>query len=991
MIVRDKLIEKYNIDFQISGKISIKGISVTKAKVRSNKPGFVFATSIYQDEIVVAYSYKLPVNKLRVLEGEFTIITDTYDNIIPFKFSFYEDRPLENFSLDIDKLTLEDFSKKEFGDALEDGTKEKILWEIYSTSYTDKDAIKEFLIAIDRLNREEEVKPSIAISHKKTDKKKQVYIAIERGVFNYYAGKISKPEVLDILTKNLQRLKLEEENEFRTKIIELIWAYILDDRFKLDFIMDNIKSFINESDNEFYSIYLYFLSLNTKNIQELSLIANKMNIISRQSLFGVSHWLHHRVMAEIDSNVNEQYRRIKSIIATDINSPFVYLELLRYIEKFDTALLSLDREDIRALYWANKKGILKNSTKDYIVDHAFVVATFNKQLVALLISFYNERGDKKLLLLICSLLIRGNVKNAFSFYWFEKGVNEKLLITSLNEYLLSSMPIGYEKQLPVSIYMYFKDNKFLSDDDYQKLYVNILANKEELQDIYKHYKASMEAYAIKNLSKRIVNDSLAIIYNSFPLSAMLDKALSHCLLNIFCAYSFEVEDDNVIRLIILQERLSNTIDVWIKNRTGVNRIPDSKFDIIMVMKDGRKVFDKNGKVKYRRIMPLNKDVELAFKLGKSHIVALMENRNPDRSTYEALNQKRWLREGFHRNIQRKLFDIYKNEGCLLENVKTIKLAYMEDKKTLIEAFISAKEYKLALRGFISEGFDVVDAEYKKILLKGLISEGALESKLTHDIAVNLFLNKADDDFIVKYLYAQSLLTIDEEVKYSSVLRNKFEQDNNILTKLDYLSIDLLRENGTFIEESFYNILWESRYKLSIVSLLELLRKLAYEKYLDIEKQEFILAELRELVKADIYLGWFIAFKRYGILPSCLSDKAILTFDRGHSIRYRYCTIDDAYRVLELKKIVDGLYVVGISMFYGDKLEYVILDINGKELTEKLEYTHLVTNSNDGYTDGYDMINEILYARANKKESLQKKISGYKQMKIMSRKVFKPRI
>ena len=159
-----------------------------------------------------------------------------------------------------------------------------------------------------------------------------------------------------------------------------------------------------------------------------------------------------------------------------------------------------------------------------------------------------------------------------------------------------------------------------------------------------------------------------------------------------------------------------------------------------------------------------------------------------------------------------------------------------------------------------------------------------------------------------------------------------------------------------------------------------------------ENRRFIVNELEKLVKAGIYPEWILRFKDKGMLPFVLSDKVILTFSTPGFISYRYRNGKERnFKDVKLNKIIDEVYVVAISMFYGDAIEFSLLDENKLAITDMMLYQNDRMVKKENYRDGYDRLNEIIYAKLNRKDHLNALVAEYKSLKDMAETVFKPRV
>ncbi len=992
MIVKEKIYIDRDINYPISGDFWINGVTGTKGRVRASDPGFVFNATIYEDVTKIEYEYNMLVKEPKILNGEFTIITDREDIKIPYEFNLFSNTTKISEDISLEDVTPEIFITEQFGKRYAENSKARILWEAYRELTVNESNINEFFIAIGDKKRKDDKHKELKKIVTKTKDARYVYADIQKLIFRYSAKIDTETIFLEGLKKAINKLKTFEEPEYRIKSVEYLWAYHSKDELRCDYIFDTLEDKFNHDDKFFDALYMYIKAIHMNTESEINEAANKLEIRSYELDLGIIYWFCYKLRARQNKTANELYIWLKKIVSLGCNSPFIYMELHNIIEKYDTAILKTDYIEVRVLYWAYRKKILSEKIVEYIINKTNYVSGYYSQLFHILTDEFRKRRDIKILQVICSLLIHGNRMDKTAFLWYRLGVENKIRLTSLFEYFLYSMPNCYSELLPNEIYIYFRDNKMLTDKNKQSLYYNIIKNYNNITHIYDHYKSDMNAYALKALRERRISDELVEIYNEFPTGIIMDKVLSHCLLNIYCAFRFICKDDRIRKLIIVQSRLSNLIEVWPINMIADARIPDSNFLILAEYNDDTIVLADSNIVEYKRIMFLNSDVKNAFNIGKNHIVALMENKNPSMETLEEINKKKWLRSYYKKDIQTKLIKYYALNDEISNHILDFDIDLIENKNELISEYIKIGEYKVALQSLIQEGFDIIDNDEKLNLFNGIISEGYVVSDLVRDLALHLYFNGVRDFDLVMFLYQQHELTLEDEIENYDMLRFNLINDREFYEKIENYCEFLLNQNGEFGNSKLYIHLWEKRDELSAIKLLEMLRRFSCENDYTDEIRMYVSEQLEKLVSIGMYPEWFMRFKSKGLLPFELSDKTILTFKNHGVFVYKYKGEKDSlYKEVELKKITDSIYVVAIPMFYGDTIIYKIYDPINELFSEEYAYTNNKRTKHGIYKDGFDRLNDIIYAKSNDLPELSKLIGEYKGMKDMALDIFKPRV
>ncbi|MDO5695591.1 MAG: DUF5717 family protein [Eubacteriales bacterium] len=991
MIQKEKIYIERDINGPVFGDFWLRDVTGTRGRIRAEHPGFIFKATLYKDAMKVDYHYKLPLHRACDMKGVFTIITDKEDIIVPYHFRFTDHAvDIPDVYKEKERVTPDNFKLPAFGEQFPDDSRERILWEAYIAKPVRPEDIREFFIAVGAEKRQ---KPVPTVEEKRIilhDAPTMIYVRVQRAVFRWLADKTERQAVSEALADCIQELRGMNETPFRIKILEYVWSLVNEDEYRKTAVFQTIAPHADTEDAPFYALYRYFKLLQRPEKEDVTAVVAALSTVATDTGMDVFLWLSHLARRLNNPVAQANYKELKRDIMAGSCSPFMYLDVLHFIDRYDTAILQMDHVDIKVLYWAYRKGLLPERILECITAQAASVSAYHPQLVKILSAEYEREPASHVLQAICTLLIRGNRTDEDAFHRYLAGIREKLRITGLYEHCLSAMPFRYDALLPEALYHYFKNARMLAGRSMQSLYANIVVNKAIIGEIYKATRAESEAYALQSLRNRRINENLVILYDDMDLRARMDKALSHCLLNIYCAFRFRCLRDDVESLTVVQERLANIIDVPLQNGVGEARIPDASFHIIMEMKDGRRVVARREDVAYERLMRRTTDVELALHVGSTHIVALMEEEAPDAETLRILNGKRWLRGHFQRKLQTALYQRYVTAGTLEEHLDEFQLKFVGDKRGLIEAYIRTGRFRQALQGMIREGFDIINPTMQLRLLYGMLAEKAAVTDLMRDIAYHLFRNGVHENELILFLYEDFELTIGEQIEFYEILQEHLTVDECFSDKLERYCIYLLRQNGEFAEDKLYEILRMRREDCRPMEMLELMRYYSVQRTLSAEERSFLVPALASMVRAHIYPEWMMRFKRHGILPFELADKVIMTFKAPGYISYRYVSSTSRrFRELRLNKITDGMYVVAISMFYGDCIEFSLLDEQHRATTDVYVYKFDKPVIPGEPRDGYDRLNEIIYARMNDMDSLGSRVAAFRSLEDMAETVFKP--
>ena len=93
---------------------------------------------------------------------------------------------------------------------------------------------------------------------------------------------------------------------------------------------------------------------------------------------------------------------------------------------------------------------------------------------------------KEILTAVCCLLIKGNMRTAACFPWYEKGIREEISLTRIYEYYLYSLPASYDQMLPKQVLLYFSyEHSHMDRRSRSVLYANVLTYLKPGDRLYK--------------------------------------------------------------------------------------------------------------------------------------------------------------------------------------------------------------------------------------------------------------------------------------------------------------------------------------------------------------------------------------------------------------------------------------------------------------------------------------------------------------------------
>ena len=278
------------------------------------------------------------------------------------------------------------------------------------------------------------------------------------------------------------------------------------------------------------------------------------------------------------------YDSFKGQFKNGCHSPFLYIETCRLLDQKPELLVAMDAFEIHALYYGANHGMIGKELGLKAASLASGAKFFHRLYYRLLAALYERFPETEILTAVCCLLIKGNVRNAQSFFWYEKGIEEEISLTRLYEYYLYSLPKNYEKMLPKQVLLYFSyENSHLDRHSRSVLYKNVLTYLEPEDRIYKAYERDMEQFAMEQLFESRINSRLAVIYKHMIYRDIIDAQVARVLPAILRSNRI-VCSDSAMKYVVVLNGLLTGEDAYPLN-DGVAYVPLYFDDSIIMFQD----------------------------------------------------------------------------------------------------------------------------------------------------------------------------------------------------------------------------------------------------------------------------------------------------------------------------------------------------------------------------------------------------------------------
>ena len=454
------------------------------------------------------------------------------------------------------------------------------------------------------------------------------------------------------------------------------------------------------------------------------------------------------------------------------HSPFLYIEACRLLEKDPALLVNMEPFEIHALYYGVTHGMIGEALALRAASLASGAKFFHRLYYRLLAALYEKYPEKEILTAVCCLLIKGNMRTAACFPWYEKGIKEEISLTRIYEYYLYSLPASYDQMLPKQVLLYFSyEHSHMDRRSRSVLYANVLTYLKPGDRLYKAYEREMEKFAIEQLFEGRIDRFLAVIYRHMIYRDIIDAQVARVLPGILRANRICCQDASM-KYVVVGSALLEGEDAYPLN-DGTAYVPLYFDDCVLLFQDVYGNRYMNVPYTKEPVLEERELEERCFEMFPDHpmlkmraCLGIMEKEEIDgdgiRVLQDALDSLP-VKELYQQKMLTRIIAYYNdparngeeamNEegGAYLLRLDKKRLSRME-RVGICETLISQDLYKEAydmIREFGEEGLKI------KRLLKlctKLISQNLAEADdLLLHMARRIFLSGKGDGVILDYL------------------------------------------------------------------------------------------------------------------------------------------------------------------------------------------------------------------------------------------------
>lgn len=704
--------------------------------------------------------------------------------------------------------------------------------------------------------------------------------------------------------------------------------------------------------------------------------------------------------------------------------PLLYLEGYHIYANHPEMLDSLGNFELQVMNFAAKTGLFQDELQNRLIYISQNAKEYNPILHNILEAFYIENEDERVLLNLCTNLIRGEKKDTCYNKYYEKAVMLNMRITLLYEYYLYSLPRDSKKLIPRSVIKYFSFGNGLGSQDRAFLYANLITNKEHASADYNSYVGEMESFAIEEILKGNIEANLAIIVNEFSKHYAVTKAVNEKAAEVMFTHQINFDDSDIQYVVVVETPFVLERKYPVFEGRAFAKIYSKEYCLYAEYIDGSRklISDYLG-------TPLIDTFSFAdglLTIDKPSVgIAVAVSEMDGKGVHIHERNERFVRilldseeisEDYKREYRKELLDYYYDkdkfeqldEYLLSVNPKVITpydrdalveflvMRDMQDAAYGIVAVYGGENIEprllvklcsklifdledecdegilyLAHQAFLAGKYDMATLSYMTQHFRGT----AKQLRDLHRAAINF---EMETIFLEERILKQMLFTGSFVAGKENIVEHYFKSfPFSILSQacISYDSWEFFVHEAVVEDALFDRIIKtaEDGIKLNEICALALIYYYSERKE-RLEVPDLIYSCIRGLLKTGIFFQFFLAFKDE--VPE------LVVYEKRTFVEYRANPAskvllhyiletgdnDDSYKKEEMKEIRGGIFLKSFLMFYGENLQYYITEENrGREnLTESREISKS-DQMMSPHESRYDVLNDMIFAQSLKDE------------------------
>lgn len=718
---------------------------------------------------------------------------------------------------------------------------------------------------------------------------------------------------------------------------------------------------------------------------------------------------------------------LRSEFRMGATSPVLYAEAYQILVNNPTVLSTLGNFEIQVLRYMAKKEILSPDVIEQFLYLFNRGKTYKKNMLKLLYSCYKVLPNDEVLQAVCLCLINLGRTDGEAFEWYAKAVDRQIRVTKLYEYYMESYDVTSGVEIPKMVLMYFSFDSALEPMKNAFLYAYIYRNKVSYPDLFESYREAIERFVTTNILAGNNNIYLAYLYNNMISRTMVNEDIAKGLSRALFTHLLTVKRNDISKVVLMYENVTNDYTFSLGGKKEIYiPLYGSNYRIVLEDKRGNR-FTREEEFTIDRLMvpDILADVlaplvgDLLFDLwicehGKDIQPITAQNCEAMRR----ISNSELVDISIRREIKSKIVHFYYDNDRLEELDELISNIEVNDVKPgaasdIIHYMVLRGMYERAYEWVCFCGSENIDPKViMRLCLRTLqaedYSDREEEDKMMTSLVFYAFSRGKYDETLIRYLckyfsgtgkelkelwktacdygidttelevrilcqYLETNAFIPGILKIIQSFASKGRKAEIVIAILSQVCFEYF-VNDRIIEDEYLDLL---RKYIDDDAEIPIVCKLAYTKFYAGRLNEVsekisrsVVMFLKDIISQGMYFAYFKEYANDLTYMHRYLDKTIVEYKvkEGARATIHYMVEKngqsmDEYVKEEMRDMYHGICVKQFVLFFGERLEYYIVEHDGEneQLTLSDSYSHNGVEEHESDSK-YNLINDIAISR-----------------------------
>lgn len=802
-----------------------------------------------------------------------------------------------------------------------------------------------------------------------------------------------------------------------------------------------------EKESPLYAYYLYLCALREPEPVYVNKMTGKIRkIYQKNKENNMLLWM----LLFLDEELNYSKGRKLEIIARQIaaagESPILYLEAYRIVEKEPFLMYRADAFERNVLYWAARRQAITRGMAEQVCQIVTEIGSFDVIWYRILVTCYDVFPEKEMLQAICGYCMKWNCYGKEYWKWYHLGIGEELRIAGIYEAWMLSAERKQLAKMPKAVVIYFQYHSSLAYRPQAKLYRAMIEHKSSWKSNYPHYRKNMEIFAIKQLQAGRIDEDMSVVYREALTPELITDEMAEHLSKIIFTHQVTCKDAGAMQLVVRQHPLkkeqriplnrgigyvnlySSSYQILVEDSRGNRYLPREELSVIPLM-DSEKFMDKGRNAAKEKLPYLLKYFD-GKKIWQTYVPEDLPNLQIMMES-EAISQE--YKEELRPQMIAYFYYNYTGEA-LDEFLLSVSFEGMQKRarERIMELLVARRHYKRAYELLLSYGsenisapklvyvishrMEELDAEEapdefllglcRSVFLRGKYNERILNYMCRYfygNLEEMMKLWQAARDFeldtygleercLMQFLYTEEFSANLEEI-FESYGEN-MGREVIVLACLSWMSAQFVAKDAVVSDYAFEKIyrLMKEGMEVNEVCRLGFLKWCASDRNLTEEETACAQQILEELISQGKYFGFYKSLPEFFAGKYLYHDKVFLEYrtSPGGNVILSYLPAGSSeYEEQKMQEMYDGVFVKDFLVFYGEKIPYYIKEErDGKWIVTEsgqVQNQELCTHAEGSR---YDLINDMMISRQMEDEiTLMERLETYGRLDGLVREEF----